>query len=284
MKHLFLLVFTIGFLHVKAQQDTIMVFRMAPGYHQDPERAHLKQKVTQKGDLWELTLYQKKNQPEEIITYSDPNLQVRAGAYLRYKEGRVVQKGIYEKGYRVGSWETFYASGALKESFSYLWDQPNGSYISYWENGQVQKKGHYTKGKPSGRWILFYEKGKPLAERSFNEVGELIQQQIFQPDGQLASFSPLLSPSTYPEGEIVFLQRLQKKLKATGISFHSPLPFKLIIGKNGVVQSVTSSSEKKMESAQILSLIRTLGKWNAAHEFTDPITTEINLTLPVAQP
>ena len=80
---LLLLIFSTAF----AQQDTLTVFQSARGYYVDPLRAKFNKKITQKDSLWIVSLYNKKDELQEKISFADKNLEIRKGSYILNENG-----------------------------------------------------------------------------------------------------------------------------------------------------------------------------------------------------
>ena len=70
----------------------------------DPLRAQWRPVFQQVGAVWQLSFYDKKGIIQETISYADKDLKVRQGLYLRYLQGKLVEKGNYDKGYKHGEW------------------------------------------------------------------------------------------------------------------------------------------------------------------------------------
>ena len=84
--------FLFSIFSVFAQQDTTTVFQSARGYYVDPIRAKFIKKITQKDSLWVVSLYSKKNELQERISFEDKNLETRKGPYLLNENGSVLSK------------------------------------------------------------------------------------------------------------------------------------------------------------------------------------------------
>lgn len=212
MKSILLLYFTLLTYACYAQparQDTTLAFSR-PGYDKDPIRARLKKVVTRKDDLWEVALIDEKGVLFEKISYGDAQLTVRKGAYQRYERGKIVEEGDYDKGYKVGIWKK-YIQGKLVATDQYRWDQPHGEYSHLWDSGNVKEKGEYNNGRRLKR-KLFYENGKLAANELYNDINQ-VDGMYFDQEGRIIEKAAIISPPSFPGGQVGFNDYLKRKLK-----------------------------------------------------------------------
>lgn len=165
-----------------ARQDTTTIY-INPGYNKDPMRSKWVSKVEQKGDLWELNLFDKKDVLREKINFEDKRLTVRQGPYAFYENNFVKEEGNYDKGYKHGKWRYYHPNQQLLESVNYAWDKFNGLYQAYWDNGELKKEGAYTRGNKIGNWKMFYKNKRLALNEDYDEVGNLIDGIYFDEVG-----------------------------------------------------------------------------------------------------
>ncbi|RZK43873.1 MAG: hypothetical protein EOO90_01045 [Pedobacter sp.] len=165
------------------RQDTLTVYRRERGFYSDPIRSKWRQEVKNEGDAWVLRLYNKKKVLQELITFSDKNLEVRKGAYKLFKDGQIQEEGTFDKGYKVGVWD-YYAGKHLSEKVNYAWDKKYGVSISYWDNGEVKTKKNYINDVKTGEWKSFYKDGKLALHEIYDQNGKLEAGKYYNPEGK----------------------------------------------------------------------------------------------------
>jgi hypothetical protein len=106
---LFLFLFSFS-TAIFAQQDTTEVYNSFI-IGKDPKRAAWRPVLWKNANLWQLDFYDKKGVIQETISYESDKLEVRKGLYLSYQQGKIVEKGNYEKGYKHGWWTTLNLAG-----------------------------------------------------------------------------------------------------------------------------------------------------------------------------
>lgn len=91
-----------------------------------------------------------------------------------FEMGRVTAKGIIDKeGNKQGDWKEYYPDQRLLGKGQFKNGHRVGKWIFYHENGNVEQTGYYNdKGELDGEWVWFYESGKLLRKEKFSN-GEL---------------------------------------------------------------------------------------------------------------
>lgn len=176
-----------------ARQDTTTVY-INLGYNKDPMRSKWVSKVEQKGNLWELNLFDKKDVLREKISFEDKRLTVRQGPYAFYENNFVKEEGNYDKGYKHGKWRYYHPNQQLLESVNYAWDKFNGLYQAYWDNGELKKEGAYTRGNKIGNWKMFYKNKRLALNEDYGEVGNLIDGIYFDEVGNSLKKKFIMQP------------------------------------------------------------------------------------------
>ena len=90
---------------------------------------------------------------QEVSTYNG-RLLTQSGEYLE------------------GSFETFYSSGSIFESFQINNGKEHGDYISHYENGNKMEKGFYNYGLKFGKWKKWSSEGVLLSETFYDVNGK----------------------------------------------------------------------------------------------------------------
>lgn len=160
-------------------QDTTTLYQRKKGFYSDPIRSKWKQEVKKEGDVYVLSLYDKKGLLQEKIPFADKNLEERKGAYVRYQDGKVKEEGYYEKGYKNGEWKLYDTNHQLLEKLSYKWDKLYGQSMIYWENGQIKAIKNYVNDVKAGEWKAFYKDGKLALNETYDDLGKLITSTYF---------------------------------------------------------------------------------------------------------
>ena len=70
-----------------------------------------------------------------------------------------------------GSCNSFFFSGDLKSTESYLNGKDDGKWIYYFINGNKQVEGEFSLGKKINKWTYYYENGTIWRENFYNEMG-----------------------------------------------------------------------------------------------------------------
>lgn len=197
---------------VFAQEDTTTIFSN-PGYNNDPLRSKWERKVEQKDSLWQVSLYDQKNNLREKVSYAGKNLEVRKGPYVFYENGKVREEGSYGRGYRTGKWRYYDDTNKLIEQATYLWDKLNGKYQSFWDNGNIKKEGSYALGVRIGNWKMFYKDKKPALTEEYDEKGKLLNGVYFDEEGKSVKKTDVVYPISYPGGWKAFNEFVSKEIK-----------------------------------------------------------------------
>ncbi|RZK59935.1 MAG: hypothetical protein EOO91_03305 [Pedobacter sp.] len=185
MKKIILIIFlgfTTEFGYAQFRQDTTIVYAN-PGYNKDPMRSKWSSKVQQKGDFWEVGLYDKKDNLREKINFEDKKLEVRKGPYAFYENGKVKEEGQYDKGHKNGIWQRFYPNGQLFERLNYWYGKLAGPFTSFWDNGKLKIEGKYSNDKKIGLWEYYYSNAKLALRESYGEDGKVIDFFYFDSAG-----------------------------------------------------------------------------------------------------
>lgn len=141
------------------KQDTTTLYQRAKGFSTDPIRSKWRQEVKKVGDLFVLSLYDKKDVLQERISFADKDLLERKGSYLLYQNDTIKEEGNYEKGYKVGEWKRYYANKQLSETTNYVWDKMSSRKL-YYKNGKLASDEVYSSGGKLETGKYFDEQGK----------------------------------------------------------------------------------------------------------------------------
>lgn len=272
---LFFLVVTTSF--AVAQQDTLTVFQWPRGYHVDPVRSGWDRKLNQQDGLWVLTLHGKRKELREKISFEDKNLEIRKGPYAYYENGNVQEEGEYDKGYKVGEWNYYYANKQLAEKVVYSWDKLNGMFRSYWDNGQLKSEGMYVSEKKVGIWKTFYKNGSLAIRENHNKLGEVTGGIYFDKEKKpLTHLSDIELPS-YPGGQAAFDEYVKKAMKyptyASRNKIEGTVQVSFLVNQEGKVEDLMPVSNRivNMElENEAIRLVKASGKWIPGKELDEP--------------
>ncbi|MCC8155274.1 MAG: hypothetical protein LIP01_14450 [Tannerellaceae bacterium] len=122
------------------------------------------------------------------------------GAYKRYVDKLLIEKGTYQKGYKQGTFlEYFRGSHTVKESKEYKDGLLDGVCIRYFTDGQIERERIYKEGRQEGEEVKYdfhtrevrarlnYHNGKKEGKQwqyIYSNVGNFIQENTYR-DGVL---------------------------------------------------------------------------------------------------
>ena len=275
-KYYFILLFLIVISSAFAQQDTTTVFQSARGYYVDPVRAKFNKKVTQNDSLWIVSLYNKKNEQQESISFEDKNLEIRKGPYHLNENGNLKEQGFYNRGYKVNEWITYYPNKQLKEKANFSWDLLNGPYVSYWQNGQLKKQGYFLNGRKIKDWVMFYEDGKPALKENYDESGKLINAAYFESNGEQTQVPNFYVAPSFPGGIKSFYNFLFKEIKNSKsnaiYATYSTIRVEFTVKIDGsIADIIVNGSPDSYLDGELMRVMKLSGNWLPAKELGDAI-------------
>lgn len=275
-KYHFTLVCSLIFSCAFAQQDTTTVYQSARGYFVDPIRANFTRKVSQNDSLWVVSLYNKKNELQEKISFTDKNLEIRKGPYLLNENGNIKEEGFYNRGYKTGEWRTYYPNKQSKEKANYRWDLLNGQYVSYWPNGQLKKQGEFLAGRKIKDWVMFYENGNPALKESYDQTGKLINSAYFESNGEQTQVPSFYIAPSYLGGIKSFYRILFKEIKNNKsneiYATYGKIRIEFTVKTDGsIADVVVKGSPDKYLDGELVRVMKLAGNWIPAKELGDPI-------------
>ncbi len=144
----------------------------------------------------------------ELVWYKDGKLfkkiekknNVYHGKYEQYfSNGSKSQEGIYEDGYRVGTWYYYFPDGKIylilnykKEpvnsnffSLNSYYGNENGMYKRFYQNGNLEEEGNYLAGIFHGKRIRYYKYGKKYFEIIYNNGLKNGLAKYYNSDGRI---------------------------------------------------------------------------------------------------
>lgn len=89
--------------------------------------------------------------------------QLLHGKYEEFVAKRLILKGTYENGMRVGEWKSWNKKGDLKSTVTYKKGLRNGDYKLYQPAGQLKEYGNLKNGKRSGKIVFVHPNDSLLA-------------------------------------------------------------------------------------------------------------------------
>lgn len=275
-KYQFTILLLFVFSTALAQQDTITVFQSARGYYVDPIRAKLKRVVTQKDSLWIVSLYNKKDQLQESISFADKNLEARKGPYLLKENSLLKQQGFYSRGYKHGEWKSYYPNLQLKEKATYRWDMLNGEFHSYWPDGSTKKHGYYLDGRKVKDWNMYYENNKPALKENFDESGKLLSGIYFESNGEQTEVPSFYISPSYPGGTKSFYNFLFSQIKNNKsnaiYATYGTIRVEFVVKIDGSITDITvnGTTDSYLEK-ELTRVMKLAGDWIPAIELGEPI-------------
>lgn len=270
-----------------AQQDTTLIYSN-PGYNKDPLRSKWRREVAHKDSLWVVSLYDKKDELKESISYGDEKLSERKGPYAFYEDGKLRETGDFDKGYRYGEWKIFFAGEQLHEKANYAWGTLHGTYRLYWNNGHLRKEGRYSRGKKTGRWRMFHQNGKLALEETYADNGSLAEGTYFDAEGNSVAKTAIVTMPDYKGGISAFNQFFAKEFKLPANLEKDKTPAKLILSfivtKNGQIEDIVSSEnvQPKLKREVLRVLALSLGKWMPGTELGEAVDMEYQLPIAIS--
>ncbi|KQB98870.1 TonB family protein [Pedobacter sp. Hv1] len=263
---LFFLLITTTF--AVAQQDTTTIFQRPRGYHIDPLRSEWNRKISQQNGLWVLSLYGKRNELREKISFEDKNLEIRKGPYVFYEDGNVLEEGEYDKGYKVGEWNYYYSNKQLAEKVVYSWDKLNGLFKSYWDNGQLKSDGVYLSEKKIGIWRTFYKNGSLAIKENHNEQGEVTAGIYFDKDKKALTHLSAIELPNYPGGVAAFEAYVKKAMRYPTYALRNKIKrtvlVSFVVNQDGKIEDVVALSNRNSSidlDNEAIRLVKASGKW-----------------------
>ncbi|MDB9964592.1 toxin-antitoxin system YwqK family antitoxin [Vicingaceae bacterium] len=83
-------------------------------------------------------------------------------------EDKVVEKGDYEIGKKVGIWRTYYMSGNISGEMNYYCNQMDGPYRMFYENGKVKDSSNFVAGKLHGFAVIRDLEGNKIIQGNYS--------------------------------------------------------------------------------------------------------------------
>jgi antitoxin component YwqK of YwqJK toxin-antitoxin module len=101
----------------------------------------------------------------ELATYSAGDLQ---GAYtMFYPDGRVMERGDYDKGQKTGVWTRFSDVGAKQRIATFAKGILQGTWTEFDSNGRISVVGSYQNDMREGKW-------------NYLERGVLLRSEVYR--------------------------------------------------------------------------------------------------------
>lgn len=269
-----------------AQQDTTLIYSN-PGYNKDPLRSKWRKEVVHKDSLWVVMLYNGKDELRERISYGDEKLSVRSGPYAFYENGKLVESGDFDKGYKYGEWKVLFPNEQVHEKANYAWNTLHGNYRLYWDNGHVRKEGRYSRGKKVGNWRMFHQNGKLALKENYDDNGQLTEGEYFDAEGKHVAKTEVVSPPNYKGGLVAFYQLFARSFKYPANLPKEEVPAKINIDfevtSKGRITAVgfpqNTSPKLKREILKVLAL--SLGNWVPGTELGEAVDMQYILPLEI---
>lgn len=282
---LFVAIAKIGFAqNNNSQQDTILVYS-SPMYTKDPVRSNWSPVIKKVGEFFQVTFSDKKGVAQEVISFEDRDLSIRKGPYVRYQQGKLKEKGNYDKGHKNGEWITYFGNGdQVKKSENFAYGKLDGKVYEYWEGDNIQTDGTYENGRKIGEWKLYYRGSKLAGQEIYDVYGKKVEAAYFFSDGKPAKYEDLFGKASYKSGIQDFYKfvsselRYPKELARDKIGGTVQLSF--IITKEGRMEDLkVDKNPNDLLSEEALRVVRKSGPWEPAVSFGEKVSSRYNLPI-----
>ncbi|MFT6166385.1 MAG: antitoxin component YwqK of YwqJK toxin-antitoxin module [Vicingaceae bacterium] len=98
-------------------------------------------------------------------------------------EDKVVEKGDYKMGKKVGVWRTYYLNGETSAEMNYVNDLKDGAYRIFYEDGKVKDSSNFKGGKLNGLSVIYDTDGNKILEGNYFK-GEKDKDWIYYGENQ----------------------------------------------------------------------------------------------------
>lgn len=94
------------------------------------------------------------------------------GYYIKtlLSNGKVLEKGVFDKGIKNGEWKNWFSNGTIEMIQSWRDGYMHGRYEKYLENGVSLEKGKYKNGEKTGKWLYNTKSGRVVKFWSRNKL------------------------------------------------------------------------------------------------------------------
>lgn len=265
-----------------ARQDTTLVYARS-GYEKDPVRSQFRKVIEKKDSTWVVSLLDRKDVLQEEVSYADEKLEVRKGRYARYENGKLIEKGYYDRGYKMGSWNTYYPNGQVSSNEYYHWGKLYGAYAKHWENGQLKEKGEYNNGKNIRSRTMFYQDGHPALKEFYNENGK-VSGTYFDQQGDEVDYSTISEKPSFPGGtkalERFLTREMKYPAKAKKNNIQGAVKLQFTVLKDGSITAIEVIESNDGElSREAVRLLKESGWWIPGKEFQEPVHMKTTATV-----
>ena len=103
-------------------------------------------------------------------------------------QSQLLEIGYLKDGRKEGRWMKWDENGSKSSAIDWHEDRLEGTYQAWYTNGQIRVEGQTTDGEMDGEWKEYYPDGQ-LASHSFNQVGHLVEIEVWKPDGSVCKES-----------------------------------------------------------------------------------------------
>jgi len=282
---LLLAIAKIGFAqNNNSQQDTTLVYS-SPMYTKDPVRSKWRPTIKRAGEFYQVTFVDKKGVVHEIISFEDRDLTVRKGPYVSYQQGKLKEKGDYDKGHKNGEWITYGSDGdQIKKKETFVYGKLYGKSVEYWDTNQIQKEGNYENGRKIGDWKLYYSDAKIAGKETYDVYGKKNHEEYFSKDGQLVKYDDLFAPPTYKGGiqefYRFFAHSIQYPKQAAKDRIQGTVKLRFTVKKNGEVEDVEVTESPNEELAnEARRVLKMSSNWIPGKMFGETVSVKYNVPI-----
>lgn len=232
----------------------------------------------------------------------DDSFKVKHGPCEYYfKSGKLLGKGTFLNGKKVGLWRWFFESGATQDSTVFINGMPagnsigfykngliayksildtkgagNGNGVHYYESGTVRDSGNYQSDKRSGVWY-FYREDQSKASEVIFEQDSAVSAKNFDASGKVTSTTIIEQEAAYPGGDNAWIKYLTDKISAVYkkknyADFIGSCNIQFIVDKDGSINSIeVIEGMNQTLAAYVTEFLMNSKKWNAAIQFNLPV-------------
>lgn len=273
-----------------AQQDTTLVYTSF--FAKDPLRAKWIAEPSKNGDYYQVSFFDNKRVLQEVINFEDKNFSIRKGPYIRYKNGKEIEKGNFKAGHKDSVWKTYSYDGQKHfqtAENNYAYAKMHGTQTYFWHNSQVKETGAYNLGKKLGVWKLFYSDGKTAGVEEYNDEGKKIKGEYFDATGKPVSYETLFSPPTFEGGLTEFYRYLSSTIKypkeALSRRISGSVVLSLHVATTGKIKDIeVISSPDKSLSDEAVRAMQMAPRWIPGKQFGEIVQTKYNIPIKFTLP
>ena len=103
-------------------------------------------------------------------------------------KGQLMEIGYLKDGRKEGRWMKWDENGSKFSEIDWHEDRMEGTFKIWHSSGKLKVDGQTSDGEVDGEWKVYYPDGQ-LASHSLNQVGHLVEIEVWKPDGSVCKES-----------------------------------------------------------------------------------------------